>query len=122
MKKKITVPHIIITIVLILMALLCLYPMWYTFICSISDRAYVEGGRVWFLPRGLNLASYQRILKDDTFFSSFFVSVKRVVVGCAINLLLLVLTAYPLCLPQRRFPAGKYLKWFFMANMLFPAE
>mgnify|MGYP006922419691 CR=1 FL=1 len=42
-----------------------------------------------------------------------FVSVKRVVVGCAINLLLLVLTAYPLCLPQRRFPAGKYLKWFF---------
>ncbi len=44
---------------------------------------------------------------------------KRVVVGCAINLLLLVLTAYPLCLPQRRFPAGKYLKGFFMANMLF---
>nr|WP_300815242.1 carbohydrate ABC transporter permease [uncultured Acetatifactor sp.] len=119
MKKKMTVSHIIIVVVLILMALICLYPMWYTLICSVSDRAYVEGGRVWLVPKGLNLASYRRILKDDTFFASFFVSVKRVTVGCTLNLLLLVLTAYPLCLPQRRFPAGKYLKWFFMANMLF---
>ena len=31
----------------------------------------------------------------------------------------MILTAYPLCLPQRKFPAARFIKWFFMANMLF---
>lgn len=119
MKKKITFGHIVIITVLILLAFICLYPVWYTFVCSFSGKAYVENGDVWLIPRGFNLASYQKILADETFFSSFWVSIKRVAVGCALNLLLLVITAYPLCLPTRKFPAGKYIKWFFMANMLF---
>lgn len=119
MKKKLTVGHACIIVILIILAVLCLYPLWYTFICSISDKAYVENGNVWILPQGFNLESYKKILDDEAFFSSFFVSVKRVIVGCTLNMIMLVLTAYPLCLPEKKFPAGKVLKWFFMANMLF---
>ncbi len=114
-----TAGHVIIIAVLILLALICLYPMWYTLICSISDRVHVEAGNVWLLPKGINFASYRRILSDELYFSSFLVSVKRVAVGCTLNLLLMILTAYPLCLPQRKFPAARFIKWFFMANMLF---
>lgn len=119
MKKKLTAGYVIIVIVLILLAICCLYPLVYTFACSLSDKVHVENGNVWLIPKGFNLKSYQKILADKTFFASFFVSVKRVIVGCTVNMLLLVITAYPLCLPHKKFPVGKYLKWFFMANMLF---
>lgn len=119
MKQKLTKGHILIVILLLLGAVICFYPMWYTLIVSFSDKAYVEGGRVWFLPKGFNVKSYVKILQDNVFFSSMFVSVKRVIVGCSLNMILLVLTAYPLCLPSKKFPEGKFFKWFFMANMLF---
>ena len=73
MKKKMTAGHVIIIAVLILLALICLYPMWYTLICSISDRVHVEAGNVWLLPKGINFASYRRILSDELYFSSFLV-------------------------------------------------
>ncbi len=119
MRKKLTKGHVVIVILLILAALVCLYPLWYTLIVSFSDKAYVEGGRVWIIPRGFNIKSYIKILQDNVFFSALFVSIKRVAVGCSLNMLLLVLTAFPLCLHGKKFPEGKFFKWFFMANMLF---
>ena len=119
MRKKITKGHIVIVVLLVLLAVICFYPLWYTLIVSFSDKAYVEGGRVWIFPKGFNLKSYAKILQDNVFFSALFVSVKRVIVGCALNMLLLVLTAFPLCLPGKKFPEGKFFKWFFVANMLF---
>lgn len=119
MKKKITKGHVVIVVVLVLLSLLCLYPMWYTLILSFSDKSYVEGGRVWILPIGFNLKSYQKILEDKVFFNAIWVSIKRAVVGCGLNMLLLVITAYPLCLPEKKFPEGRFFKWFFLANMLF---
>lgn len=111
--------HIVIIMMLILLALISFYPMWYTFIISFSDKTYVEAGRVWAWPIGFNLKSYKKILEDEVFFGAIWVSVKRVVIGCALNMLLLVLTAYPLCLPEKRFPEGRYFKWFLMVNMFF---
>lgn len=119
MKRKITVGHIIIVVILILLACICFYPVWYTLVCSFSSRVYVENGDVWLIPHGFNLISYQKILADSDFFSSFVVSVKRVIAGCLLNMLLLVITAYPLSLPEKKFSGSKFVKWFFMANMLF---
>lgn len=119
MKKKLTKGNIVIVVILIIAAIICLYPMWYTFIISFSDKAYVDGGRVWILPKGFNLKSYGKILQDNVFFGAMFTSIKRVVVGCSLNMILLILTAYPLCLPAKKFPEGRFFKWFFMANMLF---
>lgn len=119
MKKKLTVGHAVIVFVLVLTALISVYPIWYTLIVSFSNKIPVEAGNVWLFPKQFTLNSYTKLLKDMSFFNAFFVSVKRVVVGCSLNMLMLVLTAYPLCLPQNRFPAAKYYKWFFFANMLF---
>lgn len=119
MNKKITKGHVAIVVILIILAFICLYPMWYTLIVSFSDKAHVEVGQVWFLPKAFNLKSYSKILSDNVFFSAIFVSIKRVIVGCSLNMILLILTAYPLCLPSKKFPEGKFFKWFFMANMLF---
>lgn len=119
MKRKKTAGYVVIVVILLILSFLCIYPMWLTFIRSFSDKVSIESGSVVFLPKGFNLQSYAKIIKDSKFFSSFFVSVKRVLVGCTVNMLIIILTAYPLCLPKKRFPASKYIKWFFIANMFF---
>lgn len=119
MRSKITAPRVVIAVFLILAALLCVYPMWYTLAVSFSSKAAVSAGKVWLLPSGFNLGSYKKLLADNQFFKSFLVSVERVAVGCSLNMLLLALTAYPLCLPREKFPWGKAYIWFFVANMLF---
>nr|WP_300815330.1 carbohydrate ABC transporter permease [uncultured Acetatifactor sp.] len=114
-----TISRIIIIFILVLFALFCFYPLWYTLIVSFSNNAAVSAGKVWLLPSGLNTESYKKLLADTRFFTSFGVSVIRTALGCSLNMLLLVLTAYPLCLPENRFRRGKAYIWFFVANMLF---
>ena len=74
MKKKMTIGHIAIIVILILLAVICFYPMWYTFIISLSDRTPVDAGMVWIVPLDVTLNAYEMILADKTFFSTFFVS------------------------------------------------
>lgn len=119
MRNRLTISRFIIVFILILSALFCFYPLWYTLIVSFSNNAAVSAGKVWLLPSGLNLESYKKLLADTRFFSSFGISVIRTALGCSLNMLLLVLTAYPLCLPENRFRWGKAYTWFFVANMLF---
>lgn len=119
MKKKITIFKVLIAVILVFSALLCFYPLWYTLIVSFSSNAAVSAGKVWLLPSGFHLGSYKKLLADNRFFVSFGISVIRTVLGCSLNMLLLVLTAYPLSLPQNRFRCGKLYTWFFIANMLF---
>nr|WP_300776403.1 carbohydrate ABC transporter permease [uncultured Acetatifactor sp.] len=119
MRSRLTISRFIIVFILVLFALFCFYPLWYTLIVSFSNNAAVSAGKVWLLPSGLNTESYKKLLADTRFFTSFGVSVIRTALGCSLNMLLLVLTAYPLCLPENRFRRGKAYIWFFVANMLF---
>ncbi len=119
MRSRLTISRIIIIFILVLFALFCFYPLWYTLIVSFSNNAAVSAGKVWLLPSGLNTESYKKLLADTRFFTSFGISVIRTALGCSLNMLLLVLTAYPLCLPENRFRRGKAYIWFFVANMLF---
>lgn len=74
---------------------------------------------VYLWPKGFTLVSYAKLLRDTTFFKSFLVSVERVALGLLVNMTCIVLTAYPMCLPEGKFRGAKFFKWFFMANMLF---
>lgn len=117
--KKLKISYVILIGILVFLAVLCLYPIWYTVIVSLSDKAYVNAGKVWIIPRGFTLNSYIKVLEDSVFFKSFLVSVERVLLGCVVNMLFLIFTAYPLCLPEGKVRGSKYYKCFFIANMLF---
>ncbi|MCC3373545.1 carbohydrate ABC transporter permease [Cohnella sp. REN36] len=105
-----------IFVVLTVAALLCLYPLWYTIMLSFSDKAAANAGFVRFWPVGFNLSSYRIILEDAQFFRAFGVSVKRVLLGGAINLILTVLMAYPL---SKAFPGRHTYMWYMVFCMLF---
>lgn len=110
---------VINAIILMFLTLVCLVPLWYCLMISLSDKAAVQAGNVFFYPIGFNLYSYQAILADSLFFNSVAVSFWRVVLGTAITMLILVLAAYPLSRTSRQFPGRNALMWVFVFCMLF---
>lgn len=71
------------------------------------------------LPRGITLDAYRYVRENRQFWNAFFVTLRRVVIGVSISLILVVLTAYPLSKPVSRFHGRPFFSWFFMISMLF---
>lgn len=110
---------IIAYVVVISMAILCLIPVIHTIAVSFSDKSAASAGMVSFWPVRFTLSSYQEILKDEKFFKAFLVSIYRVLLGGGINLLLIVITAYPLSKSKKLFPQKNAYMWFLVFTMLF---
>ena len=81
--------------VLILLALSCLLPFVNAIAISLSEDQYVSAGRVLFWPKGFTTVSYRYLINRDSFWNSFRISIIRCVLGTAITLVLVMLTAYP---------------------------
>lgn len=102
-----------------LLAFSCLYPLWYTFCVSISSKLAAEGGLVTFYPIGINHKSYDLIMNDGAFWASFRTSVIRVVVGTIWSMLAMIMMAYPLSKPSRKYAPRTVLMWVLVFCMLF---
>lgn len=104
---------------LIMITLLCVLPVWYTFVISLSDKASVAAGQVFVWPKGFNLGSYQLIMEDGQFFRSFWISVQRIVYGAAITFFVVLLMAYPLSKTSKEFKPRNFFMWLLVFCMLF---
>lgn len=112
----------VVTLLLVILGLLCLLPLLHVLALSLSSKNAAVAGRVGFWPVEFTLASYEYLLKDSRFFQSFLVSVKRVILGGGINLILTILMAYPLSLEKEEFPSRDRYMWFTIFCMLFGAS
>jgi ABC-type glycerol-3-phosphate transport system permease component len=108
----------IITGLLVLLGVTTLLPLINTLAISLSDKSAVSGGQVGLLPVGFNLTAYAYILRDESFWRAFGVSVLRVVVGASVNVALAVLTAFPLSRTARAFPGRNFFMWLFVFGMI----
>ncbi|MCA0756475.1 carbohydrate ABC transporter permease [Paenibacillus sp. N4] len=106
-------------IVLVAISLLCILPIWYTLMVSLSQKSAAAAGIVSVWPKGFNLNSYQQIMKDAMFFNSFWVSVQRVGLGAVISFAVTVLMAYPLSKSTKDFRLRNVLMWVLVFMMLF---
>ena len=91
-------------VVLSLVAAACLFPMVHMVAVSFSTRARVLAGEVVFWPIGFNTASYAWVLLQGGFWTSLWVSAQRMVVGISVNVVLVLLLAYPLSKERHEFP------------------
>ena len=106
-------------IICTLTMLICLLPLLHIVAMSFSNKNAIISGTVNFFPIGFTLDNFRYVTKDAQFFTSFFVSVERVVLALAIQMSMTILIAYPLSRPESRFTARKFYVWFFLITMLF---
>lgn len=104
---------------LVLFGFACLFPMLHVLAVSFSDRAASVGGFVTVWPIRFTLANYDKIFHAGTIYQAAWISVQRTVIGTAINLLLTVLTAYPLSKTPEIFKGRSVFMWLVIFAMLF---
>lgn len=106
-------------IIILLMGLICLLPLINILSISLSGSAAVSANEVGLFPVDLSFAAYQKLLDDDQFWRSAMISIVRVVLQLGVNMILVILMAYPLSKSQREFRSrGIYMKLLIFA-MLF---
>ena len=105
------------TIILTLVTLSCIFPILHVFAMSLSDSTAAMAGRVTFFPVDFSLAAYEYLIKKKDFFHSVAISGGRVVVGTAFNMILIVLTAYPLARPTSQFRGRTAYMIYFAITM-----
>lgn len=110
---------IINVLILLILALSCLYPLWYTFCVSVSDKIAVSSGQVTMYPIGFNINSYKLVMGDVKFWNSFWISVQRVVYGTVFTMVVIIMMAYPLSKNKREYKPRNIMMWALIFCMLF---
>lgn len=118
MKRKLTFGRLIIYAILCLAAMACLLPFVHILALSFSSSAAVNGKMVSLLPVDFTLESYRFVLRNKQFMTSLWVSVRRVFFGVSLNLVMMILTAYPLSKDDHALPGRTAVSWYFVITML----
>ncbi len=111
--------NLINIIILSLAALSCLIPVIHIAALSLSSSTAAATGVVTFWPVDFSLNSYDYVIKRSQFWMSMLVSLERILLGGGINLLLIILCAFPLSKERTEFRARSFYAWFFFITMLF---
>ncbi len=96
MKPKHSAFDVFLTIFLGIVSITCVLPFVHLLAVSFSSSAAVSAGKVTFLPIDFTTASYEYVVSGGRFFRAMAISVERVILGTLLNLVLMILTAYPL--------------------------
>lgn len=110
---------LIIYIIVFLLGMSCLLPLWNIVAISLSESAAVTANKVGLMPVGFTLAAYIKIIEDIQFWRSFFISIVRVMLALAINLILVVMMAYPLTKSKKEFRGRNIYMNLLIFAMLF---
>ena len=106
-------------IFLAIASLLVVIPVVHVIAGSFSSTQALIQNKVFLLPVDFNLDNYQLVIQNKTFWNTFKNSVLLVIVGTAINMVMTLVTAYPLSKSYLR--GRKFLILAFVFTMIFHA-
>lgn len=105
--------------IVVLLGLVCLLPLLNILALSFSSSDAAAANIVGFVPVKFTTAAYRKIMEDRQFWRSFGISVFRVAAGLVINLVLIILMAYPLSKGSREFKGRGIYMGLLIFAMLF---
>jgi putative aldouronate transport system permease protein len=100
-----------------LVILICVYPMYYVLILSLSEPRYAITMQVYAIPKGFSLDSYRMIAGNPQMWRTFANSVMYVVANTVLMLIISIISAYPLTF--KGLAGRKYLNMYFLITMFF---
>ena len=109
--------------IVILVAFICLYPLWLVLIYSISDPDMVNAGKVWLWPVGVTWDAYKEVFAREDLMKGYWNTVTQTLFGTAVNMAMTIPAAYALSksrLKGRNFFMGLIVFTMYFSGGLIP--
>lgn len=82
--------------IVILVSLICIYPLWLVLIYSISDPEAVNAGKVWLWPVGVTIDAYKEVFARQDLMKGYWNSITQTLFGTTVNMIMTIPAAYAL--------------------------
>ena len=105
-------------VIMILLAVICLFPLLNVLAMSFSSATAVSAGKVSILPVDFTTSAYTCVMKRKEFWVSLVKSIERVCIGVPLSMMITILTAYPLSKEPRQLRVRSVYAWLFFFTML----
>ena len=96
---------------------LCVFPLWYILVASLSSNNAVSSGRVMFWFSEFTLDSYQSVVSQSNIWISYANTIFYAFGGTLVNMILTILCAY--AMSKKWIPGRKFIILFTMLSMWF---
>jgi len=103
----------------VLFTLMCVFPIYYLFINTISDNRLVLSGQINLFPRGIHFENYIALLNVRDLFDAAMISVSRTVLGTLVMVLASAFVGY--LVTQQKMFGRKVVYRFIVITMYFNA-
>jgi putative aldouronate transport system permease protein len=107
------------TVFLSLVALTCIIPFINIIAVSLSQNSAVVANYVKLWPVKFTTYAYEYTVGKGSFWRAFLVALERVALGGLVNMVLVIMTAYPLSKEKGQFKYRTAYVWYFFFTMLF---
>ena len=111
------ITDVVINVFMGVMCIFALYPLWYTFIASISHPMYVNRGEIWLFPKDIMFDGYRDLLNNTQLWRGYGNTIFYTVAGTLAQLCVIVPTAFVMSRPK--FPGKYWITIFLMIPMYF---
>ena len=98
--------QVVINVIAVLIGIITLYPLIYTLSASLSQPIHILSGEVVLWPVELTLNSYRRVFASADILNGYKNTILYSVSGTFLNVILTIMAAYPLSLPDLKGKSG----------------
>ena len=104
-------------IVVALFMLICLYPVYFVILASVSSSTAVNSGRMLIYPVDFHLEGYKFVMSDARILTGYTNTIIYTVCGTVLGLIIMLMAAYPLS--RKDLPGRGIIMMFFVFTMYF---
>ncbi len=90
---------IINILIMVVIAFLSLYPIWYVFVNSFNDANDAMLGGIYWWPRLFSLENYKAVFRNATVFQAYTITVSRTLIGTVASVLFTAMVSYGMSKP-----------------------
>lgn len=97
MRRKLngaTIGDLFLTVIMVLICFVCLYPVWYTIIISFNDSTDAMRGGIYWFPRKFSIESYRTVFQDSTIMRAFLITILRTLIGTVTSVFFTAMVGY----------------------------
>lgn len=109
--------NFVVGLLLVVIAVVCFYPIWYVLIASISSPVAIGNGEVILFPKGINFSAYMKLFEESRIWVGYRNSIVYTTVATVLDLVVTMPCAY--AFSRKTLPFRRGLMLLFTLTMYF---